>query len=253
MQQLAFDFAESEEFASVNLEDGDFVKALFYSFTDREPSEEEMTEYTEYLSGGGDRTDLLRRLASGEDFYGVYASRGMEKQLKRVACNFRKNGVWTHLEPTGRIYTVENETLLALLDECEKILNEKGTGIDQIYEYCIKTTAYKYIEATKSPETIEEMGWTYFADYSMHNYYGVCYYLAAKMDILLEQAGYRCRVVHSKRGNGQHYWNQIYIGCDTDEGWTNYDVTKYWKHYTFEQIRKVGDYVIVNYVRPEYK
>ena len=73
--------------------------------------------------------------------------------------------------------------------------------------------------------------------------------MAAQMDILLEQAGYQCRVVHATHGSGDHYWNQIYINGT----WTNYDVTNWWSNYTWDQMVAAGDYILLGYVRPEYK
>ena len=248
-QEAAFEAAEYDDVASAEMSEDEFVNALFTGLLDRAPSDDEKNIYKTLLSEGGSRADAVRKLAASEGFFGRFESMGFGGNLRRIGSNYRKNDAWYHLEPSGKTYPVTNDVLLKLLDSCQSVLKEKGTSVDDIYKFCISDSAYKYMEKTKTLEELEEKGWTYFADYAMHNYYSVCYYMAAQMDILLEQAGYQCRVVHATHGSGDHYWNQIYINGT----WTNYDVTNWWSNYTWDQMVAAGDYVLLGYVRPEYK
>ena len=248
-EEVAFGLAESDEFAAVKTSGEELVKDLYSGLMDREPSEDEMKSALESLESGADKADLLRKIAVTESFFDTYNSRGLGSHVKRIGSNYKKGDTWMHLEPSGKTYPVKDEVLLKLLDSCGDILRIRGTGVDDIYSYCIANSGYKYMEKTRTLEEIEEKGWTYFADYAIKNYFSVCYYMAAEMDILLEQAGYQCRVVHATHGSGDHYWNQIYLNGT----WTNYDVTNRWRNYTWEQMYEAGDYVILGYVRPEYK
>ncbi len=248
LQIAAFRIADTAEFAALNSSDEDYVRSLFRGLADREASDEEMQEYLGALSGGSSRADILRKLAASEIFYELNVSRNLRNKMHRIGSNFKLDGTWYHFEPSGRYYPVENETLLKLLNRTEEILSS-GDHYRQIYNFCINDSRYKYIETTKTIEEIEDIGWTFFADYAMENYRMVCYYMAAQMDILLEQSGYRCRVVHSVHGSGDHYWNQVYI----DGKWKNFDITNWYYDYTWEQMVAAGDYVLVDYVRPEYK
>ncbi|MBP1591143.1 MAG: hypothetical protein ILP22_03790, partial [Oscillospiraceae bacterium] len=62
-----------------------------------------------------------------------------------------------HLEPSGKTYPVEDEKLKNLLGSCENILSSRGTGIDDIYTFCINDSGYKYMEKTKTLEEIENI------------------------------------------------------------------------------------------------
>ncbi len=248
-EEVAFGLAESDEFAAVTTKGEELVKVLYYGLLDREPSEDEMKTALEGLESGVDKADLVRKIAVTESFIDTYSNRSLGSHTKRIGSNYKKGDIWMHLEPSGKTYPVTDEVLLKLLDSCSSILSIRGKGVDDIYSYCIENSGYKYMEKTRTLEEIEEKGWTYFADYAMKNYFSVCYYMAAQMDILLEQAGYQCRVVHATHGSGDHYWNQIYLNGN----WTNYDVTNRWRNYTWAQMYEAGDYVILGYVRPEYK
>ncbi len=142
-----------------------------------------------------------------------------------------------------------SETLHNITVKAKEILDANGTSVANIYTYMRSTNRYKRIEATKTLAQIEELGWSHFVDYSMKNYYVVCYYMAAKMDFLLRQAGHECRVVYATHGTGDHYWNQVYINGT----WVNYDCTNGYNAYTLNQMIAAGNYTILDYLTPEYK
>lgn len=145
--------------------------------------------------------------------------------------------------------TAISQTLHVNRERAQAAFASSGTSVDEIYNYVRSTTRYKKIEATKTLAQIESNGWLYYVDYSMTHYYGVCYYLAAKMDFLLREAGYECRIVHSTHGSGDHYWNQICI----DGTWINYDCTNGLRSKTWEQMVAFGSYRFLGYVTPDYQ
>ncbi|MBP0961239.1 MAG: hypothetical protein J5864_03765 [Oscillospiraceae bacterium] len=249
LEELVFEFAENEKLAAAATGDAEFVKSVYTGLLERDPSEEELKEASESLAGGADKSDLVRKIAASEGFITAWEPHGLGDHLKRIGSNYKKDGKWMHLEPSGKTYPVTDETLLRVLDSCSNILKDHGNGVDDIYKFCVDDSGYKFMEKTKTLEEIENIGWTYFADYALTHYFSVCYYMAAEMDVLLEQAGYQCRVVHATHGSGDHYWNQIYINGQ----WTNYDVTNCWSNYTWDQMVEAGAYILLGYVRPEYK
>lgn len=249
LQTTAFELAEYPEISSGEADDEQFVKNVIYGLLDREASADDISEYTGILQNGGSRSDVLRRAAACEEVITLYSSLNLGSYSFRIGSNFRYKGSWHHFEPSGRFYPVEDAELLGLLDYAENVLDRNGRDLSSIYKFCCSDSGYKYIEATKTLAQIENIGWSYFAEYAMHHYYSVCYYMAAQMDLLLELSGYQCRVVHATHGSGDHYWNQIYI----DGKWTNYDVTNRWKNYTWDQMVAAGNYIFLGYVRPEYK
>lgn len=253
MQYAAFELIESDDFGSICPDDQEFAKALYSGLLFREPTETELVKKLEELKAGTERASMLRKIAASDEFYDTNYSKGLGNFLKMIPSNIKIDGKWHHFSKNGDIFLIEeneeNKKLLALLDKVEGIIAEKGTSIQALYTYVTQTTAYKYMEKTKTPQQLEETGWTYFADYAMKNYYGVCYYLSAKMDILLEQAGYRCRLYHSTRSTGEHYWNQVF----EDGVWMNYDLTNYYYRYTLQRMIDLKGYKFVEYVRPEYK
>lgn len=131
----------------------------------------------------------------------------------------------------------------------QNALNQYGTSVSGIYNFVRSTTRYKKTESTKTIGQINSLGWLYFVDYSMTHYYGVCYYLAAKMDFVLTEAGYECRIVHATHGSGDHYWNQININGT----WVNYDCTNGLSNYTWNQMVAYGSYKLIGYERPIYQ
>ena len=102
----------------------------------------------------------------------------------------------------------------------KSIIASIGSSPQAIYNYVRSNNVYKYMEATRSLDDIQNTGWSYFANYSMDNRYVVCYYFAAITDILFKQAGYQSRIVY---GTGayysEHYWNQVLVNGQ----WLNYD------------------------------
>ena len=139
--------------------------------------------------------------------------------------------------------------LLTNRERAQAAFAKYGTSVSGIYNYVRATTRYKKIESTRTLAQIESKGWLYFVDYSMTHYYGVCYYLAAKTDFLLREAGYNCRVVHATHGSGDHYWNQVY----TNGTWVNYDLTNGLYAYSMSSMISYGSYTILGYVTPTYK
>ena len=100
------------------------------------------------------------------------------------------------------------------------VLKKSGTSLHGIYSYICNNNKYQYMEATRSLDEIQKVGWSYFATYMMDNRYGVCYYLAAITDILFKQAGYQTRIVYGTgRATSDHYWNQVLVNGQ----WLNYD------------------------------
>jgi len=247
LQTYAFSLADYEEALAPEISDSEYINRIFSALAGRNASDEEISMYTGQLSSGGRRQDIIRRAVVTEDFYELYSGRDLAGCMKRIGSNYKLDGVWYHLDPSGNTYAVENEVLLRLLGECENILEKNGTEISQIYKFCTGSSAYKYMERTKSEEEIEAKGWTFFADYAMSHSQMVCYYMAAQLDILFEHAGYRHRVVHGKH-NDQHYWNQVYVNGT----WLNYDVTKRFNGFTDQKMQSNG-YITLNYVYPEYR
>ena len=145
---------------------------------------------------------------------------------------------------------VASEGKLALNKQrAQNALNQYGTSVSAIYNYMRSTNRYKYTESTRTLEQIEANGWLYYVDYAFTHYYGVCYYMAAKMDFILQEAGYECRIVHATHGSGDHYWNQVNI----DGTWVNYDCTNGYNAYTWSRIIAAGNYKFLGYVQPVYQ
>ena len=125
----------------------------------------------------------------------------------------------------------------------------KRTTPDAIFDYMRETNRYKHNEATKTREQLDELGWTYLVNYATKNYYTVCYYMAAKLDYIFKLFGYTSRIVYSTHESGDHYSNQVLIG----EEWVNFDATNNLRSYTWEQMVKYGNYILLDYIEPEYK
>ncbi len=142
-----------------------------------------------------------------------------------------------------------SQALSNITVQTQSILASNGTSVNDIYNYMRATNRYKKTEATKTLAQIEEIGWTYFVQYSMDHYYAVCYYLAAKMDFLLREAGHTCRIVHATHGSGDHYWNQVYVNGT----WVNYDCTNGYRAYGWNAMISAGNYKVLGYVTPKYK
>lgn len=142
-----------------------------------------------------------------------------------------------------------SEKLALNQQRAQEVFSQNGTSVSALYNYMRSTNRYKYTEATRTLEQIEANGWLYYADYAFTHYYTVCYYMAAKMDFLLQEAGYTCRIVHATHGSGDHYWNQVYI----DGSWINYDCTNGYNAYSWDRIIAAGNYIFLGYVTPVYQ
>ena len=107
---------------------------------------------------------------------------------------------------------------------------------------------YKFIESTKSLAQIQTIGWSFFANYAMNNRFVVCYYFAAVTDLYFQEAGLESRVVYGTgRGDGDHYWNQVYI----NGVWTNYDTCNHYKNVT-DAYLKAMNYTWKQIVYPNF-
>ena len=145
---------------------------------------------------------------------------------------------------------IASEGKLALnRQRAQDALGEYGSSVSAIYNYMRSTNRYKYIESTRTLEQIQANGWLYYVDYAFTHYYGVCYYMAAKMDFILQEAGYQCRIVHATHGSGDHYWNQVYL----NGSWLNYDCTNGYNAYSWSSIIAAGNYTFLGYVTPVYQ
>ena len=143
---------------------------------------------------------------------------------------------------------VASELLINNKKCAQDIFRQYGSTTDELYSYMRETNRFKRNETTKTLEQIEAIGWLYFADHAMTNYYNVCYYMSAKMDFLMREARYECRIVHSTHNTGDHYWNQV-----MENGkWTNYDCTNGLSRYTLEQMIAYGNSKFLGYVEPQY-
>ena len=140
-------------------------------------------------------------------------------------------------------------TLAINQQRAQNAFAQYGTSVSGIYNYMRSTNRYKYIESTRTLAQIEANGWLYYVDYAFTHYYGVCYYMAAKMDFLLQQAGYECRIIHATHGSGDHYWNQVYI----NGSWVNYDCTNGYNAYSWDSMINAGNYIFLGYVYPVYE
>ncbi|MBP0972447.1 MAG: hypothetical protein J5851_00915, partial [Oscillospiraceae bacterium] len=149
----------------------------------------------------------------------------------------------------GRGGTEVSELLFKNQQRAQEAFDKYGTSIDGLYKYLRDTNRYKKTETTKTLEEIEQNGWLYYVDYAMTHRYGVCYYMAAKMDFMLQEAGYECRIVHSTHGTGDHYWNQVNV----DGTWVNYDLTNNLYAKTWDQMVAYGSYRLIGYVTPVYQ
>lgn len=250
LQIAALRVVDSAEFQSISTDNRSYVISLYNGLLQRGPSDEELSSGIQALESGSHYAWLLRKIAVSEEFIDVYTGKDFGSYLARIGSNMRIGDTWYHIRPNGDMFTIEHRSPLEnLLNKTSNIIQENGSSVSQIYNYVRSTTRYKYIEQTRTLEEIESIGWFSFAEYSMSNYFGVCYHLAAKMDLLLVQAGYRCRIVHATHGSGDHYWNQVYI----DNQWVNYDLTNNWYAYNWDSIINAGNYIFLGYVRPEYK
>ncbi|MCR4647171.1 MAG: hypothetical protein K5695_17490 [Oscillospiraceae bacterium] len=149
----------------------------------------------------------------------------------------------------GRGGTEVSELLFKNQQRAQEAFDKYGTSIEGLYKYVRDTNRYKKTETTKTLEQIEQNGWLYYVDYAMTHRYGVCYYMAAKMDFMLQEAGYECRIVYSTHGTGDHYWNQVNV----DGTWVNYDLTNNLYAKTWDQMVDYGSYRLIGYVTPVYQ
>ncbi|MDE7225583.1 MAG: hypothetical protein K2N49_01800, partial [Ruminococcus sp.] len=128
------------------------------------------------------------------------------------------------------------------------ILSMGAVTPTSIYNYVCSHNTYRYMEDTRSLDSINSTGWAYFADYALTNRYVVCYYFAAVSDLLFKQAGYTSRIVYGTgRGAGDHYWNQVYV----NGSWTNYDACNGYADVSFSFLQS-QNYTFYQYVNPIY-
>ena len=149
-------------------------------------------------------------------------------------------------------YTIGADGAASKVSEIQKRANEViasiGTDAQNVFSYVRSHNKYKFIEATKTLQQIESIGWSYFANYSLDNRFVVCYYFAAVTDVLFKQAGYETRIVYGTgRGSGDHYWNQIKV----NGVWTNYDTCNGYSNVT-DDFLKSQNYTWYQYVYPVY-
>ena len=148
----------------------------------------------------------------------------------------------------GFVIGADGKAITSLKNRMNAITNSYTTP-DKIYSYMVNHFWYKYNEATKTYAQIASIGWDKYAEYILNNRCGVCYYLAACMDYMLQNAGYTTRMIHATHSSGDHYWNQVYV----DGAWLNYDPT-----YTnrgnigWNAIINAGAYRILGYVTVSY-
>lgn len=200
-----------------------------------------------YLFGEGGVMQFGLQTIDGDIYYFIPSSGAMAINKSFEGYHFGKDG--------------KGRKLNAVQIKANKILDENGRSINEIYNYVITHNGYKYIEETKTLAQIEAMGWSYFADYAMDNYNVVCYYFAAVTDILFQEAGYECRIVYGTgRGDSDHYWNQVKV----DGKWLNYDTCNTYAgvedielttphHYPPGGYRDTGNgYTIKQYVYADY-
>ncbi len=140
--------------------------------------------------------------------------------------------------------------LSAVQQRAQTIINSIGTNPMSIYNYVYNNNKYRLIENTRTLAQINNVGWSYFANYALNNRYVVCYYFAAVTDLLFKQAGHEARIVYGTgRGTGDHYWNQIY---DTNSGtWLNYDACNGYYGVSFPYLQ-AQNYTFKQYVFPKY-
>jgi glucan-binding YG repeat protein len=138
----------------------------------------------------------------------------------------------------------------ALQEKAQTIIDEKGKDTNSIYNYVRGNNKYKLMEKTRTLEEINQMGWSYFANYALSNRFVVCYYFAAATDLLLRQAGYECRIVYGTgRGTSDHYWNEVYD--PTTKTWLSYDTCNGYYGVTFEYLQ-TQNYTFKQHVHPKY-
>ncbi len=155
---------------------------------------------------------------------------------------------------SGRVdgYNIGPDGVAVPMSDVQKkaasVIASIGKNPDNIYEYVIANNMYKFIESTKSLAQIQTIGWSFFANYAMNNRFVVCYYFAAVTDLYFQEAGLESRVVYGTgRGDGDHYWNQVYI----NGVWTNYDTCNHYKNVT-DAYLKAMNYTWKQIVYPNF-
>ena len=71
---VAYQFATSAEFTAKELNNSDFVKALYNAFMNRTPSTEEVAFWTGLLDGGTKREDVCKSMLTSAEFEGLCRS-----------------------------------------------------------------------------------------------------------------------------------------------------------------------------------
>ncbi|MDE6657948.1 MAG: hypothetical protein K2J88_05140, partial [Oscillospiraceae bacterium] len=201
---------------------------------------QDLTGYIYYFQEDGLMSTGWQTINNKEYYF--YPENGT--MAKNTTIDDKKIGADGAVIAVGTVST----TLAINQERAQSAFAKYGTSVSGIYNCVRSTNRYKYIESTRTLEQIEANGWLYYVDYAFTHYYGVCYYMAAKMDFLLQQAGYQCRIVHATHGSGDHYWNQVY----TNDTWVNYDCTNGYNAYSWDSMIKAGNYIFLGYVYPVY-
>ncbi|MDE6731142.1 MAG: hypothetical protein K2J71_10270 [Oscillospiraceae bacterium] len=200
-----------------------------------------LTGYTYYFKQDGEMSVGWQEI-DGKEYY-FYPENGT--MAKNTVIDEKTIGADGVAKAPGAV----SEKLLLNRERAQTALQQNGSTVSAIFSYMRATNRYKYIESTRTLAQIEANGWLYYVDYAFTHYYGVCYYLTAKMDFLLQEAGYECRIVHATHGSGDHYWNQVKINGT----WVNYDCTNGYNAYDWNRMMNAGNYIFLGYVYPVYE
>ncbi|MDE7122064.1 MAG: hypothetical protein K2O42_07890, partial [Oscillospiraceae bacterium] len=200
-----------------------------------------LTGYTYYFKPDGEMSVGWQEI-DGKEYY-FYPENGT--MAKNTVIDEKTIGADGVAKAPGAV----NEKLLLNRERAQTALQQNGNTVSAIFSYMRTTNHYKYIESTRTLAQIEANGWLYYVDYAFTHYYGVCYYMTAKMDFLLQEAGYECRIVHATHGSGDHYWNQVKINGN----WLNYDCTNGYSAYDWNRMMNAGNYIFLGYVYPVYE
>lgn len=200
-----------------------------------------LTGYTYYFKQDGEMSVGWQEI-DGKEYY-FYPENGT--MAKNTVIDEKTIGA----DGVAREPGVVSEKLLLNRERAQTALVQNGRTVSDIFNYMRATNRYKFMESTRTLAQIEANGWLYYVDYAFTHYYGVCYYMTAKMDFLLQEAGYECRIVHATHGSGDHYWNQVKV----NGAWLNYDCTNGYNAYSWNRMINAGNYIFLGYVYPVYE
>lgn len=200
-----------------------------------------LTGYTYYFKQDGEMSVGWQEI-DGKEYY-FYPENGT--MAKNTVIDEKTIGA----DGVAREPSAVSEKLLLNRERAQTALAQNGRTVSDIFNYMRATNRYKFMESTRTLAQIEANGWLYYVDYAFTHYYGVCYYMTAKMDFLLQEAGYECRIVHATHGSGDHYWNQVKVNGT----WLNYDCTNGYNAYNWNRMINAGNYIFLGYVYPVYE